>query len=70
MPQIIETKIEIGRDAYGRCITATRHRTYDGKTMWKIVSDPVHQRDDGEAMNGLTDQNLRDLIQAVQMIPK
>lgn len=68
MPQIIEQKVEIGTDAYGRRVTMLRHRTYDGKTMWRIVSDPVSQRDEGERMDGLTDENLRDMIAALQLV--
>jgi hypothetical protein len=70
MPQIVEQLVEIGRDAYGRRVTARRHRTYDGKTMWRVVTDPYDQRDDGYTIDGLTDQNLRDLIQAVELVQK
>lgn len=68
MPQIISRTVEIGADAYGRRVTATRHITYDGKTLWDIVSDPVSQRDEGERMSGLTDENLRQLRQAEELI--
>lgn len=52
---------DVGTDAYGRRVTATRRKTYDGKVLWDIVSAPVNQRDDGERMSGLTDANLETL---------
>lgn len=70
MPKLIEQTVEIGQDAYGRRVTMIRHRTYDGKTMWRIISDPVSQRDDGERMDGLTDSNVRDMILALEVIRK
>jgi hypothetical protein len=65
---ITEQTFEIGRDAYGRRVTATRHRTYDGKTMWRIKSDPISQRDDGEGINALSDDNLLQLAEAVAAV--
>lgn len=56
------SSIDLGRDAYGRSVTATREQTYDGKWIWKIISDPVSQRDDGERTSGLSDQNIVSLI--------
>jgi hypothetical protein len=55
----------IGTDAYGRTVTLHYQRSYDGKDVWSIKSDPVNQRDDGEGMNGLTIENLRALACAV-----
>lgn len=68
MPELIEQKVEIGRDAYGRRITMTRRKNYDGKILWNIVSDAVSQRDDGERMDGLTDENIRSMIQAIEHV--
>lgn len=70
MPQIIEQKLEIGRDAYGRRVTMTRYRSYTGKIMWRIKSDPTSQRDDGERMDGLTDDNIRQMIEARDLLAK
>lgn len=67
-PTIIAEIIDIGRDTYGRTVTATRKRTYDGKTVWEIVSAPVSQRDDGERMSGLSDENLRALAQSLALV--
>lgn len=68
MPKLIEQKVHIGQDAYGRRIIASRTHSYDGKSIWSIVSEPASQRDEGERMSGLTDQNIRDLIQALDCI--
>jgi hypothetical protein len=68
MPELIEQKVQIGNDAYGRTVTMTRRTNYDGKRLWKIVSDPVSQRDDGEHMDGLTDDNIRQMVQALDVI--
>ncbi|MDJ1465669.1 hypothetical protein [Nitratireductor sp. GZWM139] len=68
MPQLVEQKVDIGRDAYGRRVTATRKRTYDGKTVWDICSEPMDQRDEGERMSGLSDENVRGMVQALDLI--
>lgn len=65
MPKLISQTLEIGRDAYGRRVTMTRAKTYDGKTVWTIVSEPASQRDDGERMTGLSDDNVREMAQAL-----
>lgn len=70
MPHLVEQKVDIGRDAYGRPVTATRKRTYDGKVVWDIRSEAVNQRDEGERMSGLTDANIRDLIAALDVVQK
>lgn len=68
MPELVEQKINIGNDAYGRSVTMTRRKNYDGKILWSIKSEPINQRDDGERMDGLTDQNVRDMIQALDIV--
>lgn len=68
MPELIEQKVRIGYDAYGRAVEMTRHKSYDGKTMWRIVSHAASQRDDGERMDGLTDDNIREMIRALQVV--
>jgi hypothetical protein len=70
MPKIIEQKFEIGTDAYGRRVTMTRHQTYDGKIMWRIRSDQMDVRDTGEDMDGLTDENIRQMIRALDLLVK
>lgn len=65
MPDLISQTLHIGSDAYGRRVTMTRAKTYDGKIVWTIVSDPVNQRDDGERMTGLSDENVRQMAQAL-----
>jgi hypothetical protein len=68
MPDLISQTLEIGRDAYGRRVTMTRSKTYDGKIVWTIVSDAVSQRDEGEGMTGLSDDNIRQMTQALEAI--
>lgn len=70
MTDLIEQKVSIGRDAYGRSVTATRRRNYDGKVLWDIRSEPVSQLDDGERMSGLTDDNIRDLVRALDVVQR
>lgn len=67
MPKVSEIKIEIGRDGYGRCLTATRYISSSGKRLWKLEAEPVSQRDEGERMWSLTDDNLRDLSKVVTL---
>jgi hypothetical protein len=68
MPRLISQTVDIGRDAYERQVTMTRHVTGDGRTMWRIDSNPVSQRDDGERMDGLTDENIRQMVQALDVV--
>ena len=68
MPEIIEQKVSIGNDAYGRRVTMTRRRNYAGKILWDIVSDQMSQRDEGERMSGLSDENLRQMVEALKLI--
>ena len=51
MPTLVEQKVEIGNDAYGRRVTMTRRKNYDGKILWNIVSHAMSQLDDGEQSN-------------------
>lgn len=67
MPEITEVKIHIGEDAYKRRLTATRYKN-NGKPMWKLEAEPSSQRDDGERMFSLTDENLRDLVKALELV--
>lgn len=68
MPDMISQTVRIGRDAYGRDVTMTRRRIYDGKIIWRIESAPVSQRDDGERMDGLTDENIREMVRALDVM--
>lgn len=65
---IVAQSFDIGRDTYGRSVTATRKQTYDGKIIWEITSAPVNQRDDGERMSGLSDNNIRLLAHFIERI--
>ena len=68
MATIVETKINIGKDAYGRQVTASRRLNYDSKLVWEIKSLPMSQRDEGESMGGLSDSNMLELAEAVAAI--
>jgi hypothetical protein len=69
-PKLTEQRVLIGNDAYGRRVFATRKTNYDGKIIWEIESQPNSQLDDGDRMSGLTDENLRDLIAALDCVQR
>lgn len=69
-PKLVSQTVSIGRDGYGRAVTMTRRTNYDGKRLWKIVSDPTSQLDDGEQMDGLTDENVKAMVAALDIIRK
>ena len=68
IPVLVSQTVDLGRDAYGRSVMMTRRKNYDGKILWKIESDPVSQRDDGERMDGLTDDNVRAMFAALDLL--
>lgn len=70
MPELTSQTVSIGYDAYGRPVTMTRRKNYDGKILWRIESAPINQRDDGERMDGLTDENIRQMVQALDVIKR
>jgi hypothetical protein len=70
MPRLIEQVVEIGHDAYGRRVTMKRRLNYDGKILWSIRSSPVNVRDEGEKMDGLTDDNVREMVRALDVIKR
>lgn len=70
MPRLCEQKIEVGKDWYGRTVTATRSKETNGCGKWKIEVHPSSQRDDGERIWSLTDDNMRDLAQCLGLITK
>lgn len=65
MAQEIERGFEIVNDAFGRRVTLSRRRHYTGRIMWKIVTHPANPRDDGEAIDCLSDENLREIFSAL-----
>lgn len=67
MAQLVEQTVEVGRDWYGRRITATRSRESNGRGKWKIEIHAKDQRDDGERVWSLTDDNMRDLVRCVEL---
>ena len=70
MPDLISQTVDIGKDAYGRRVTMTRRKNYDGKILWSIKSDAMSQRDDGEKMDGLTDENVRCMVGALGVVKR
>lgn len=65
-PRILEQKLALGKDAYGRHVIAVRQESYEGKTVWAIESHPVDMRGESLKVYGLTDDNLLLLAQAIQ----
>lgn len=66
-PKLVEQKLEIGADRYGRRVTMTRYLD-GGAPFWRIVSEPSSQRDDGERMDSLTDENIRAMTKALDFV--
>lgn len=56
--RVIQTEYDLGSDAYGRRVTMTSRRTYDGKDVWSIKSAAMSQLDDGERIESLSRENL------------
>ena len=69
-PKLTKQVVNIGRDVYGRSVEMTRRTNYDGKRIWSIKSHQVSQRDDGEGMDGLSDENIRAMVAALDVIRK
>ena len=65
MPAETSRTYDVGRDAFGRSVTATRHTDYMNRRMWKIEIHPSSLQDDGGRIDGLSDKNLLELITAV-----
>lgn len=55
-------------DAYQRPVKAKRTKTYDGKIVWEIETAPYSQRDEGERIHGLSDDNIRALAAALRTL--
>lgn len=65
MPDVISTTLSLGKDSYGRPVTMTRRRSYDGRILWSITIEAANQRDDTQHIDGLTDENVREMTQAL-----
>lgn len=61
---------DVGADVYGRTVTLRCSRTYDGKEVWKIITAPSSQRDDGERIDSLSINCLRSIAEIVQKEPR
>jgi hypothetical protein len=64
-PLLVSQTVSIGKDAYGRPVTMTRRSNYDGKVLWEIKSAAAEQRDQGYRIDGLTDDNVRNMVLAL-----
>jgi hypothetical protein len=65
MPDIVEQKLDIGRDIFGRQVYAIRTRHYTAGPCWMIVIEPSSQQDEGEKIDSLSDENIRQLTQCL-----
>jgi len=70
MTEITSQTVSIGKDAYGRPVTMTRRKNYDGKILWEIKTEAISQRDDTQRLGGLSDDNVRQMTQALDVLGK
>lgn len=68
MPELVSQTVSLGQDAYERPVTMTRRKNYDGKVLWEIKSASRDQRDEGYRIDGLTDENVRQMVQALDVM--
>ena len=66
MSEPIAIEWDVGQDAYGRHVKLKRGRTYDGKWVWSITSEPVSQRDEGERIQSLSIGALQSIAAIVK----
>lgn len=66
-PTLTSQAVDIGTDAYGRWVTMTRENR-DERPKWTIWSEPANLRDEGEIMRSLTDDNIRAMAAALEVI--
>lgn len=70
MPEVISTTISLGSDSYDRPVTMTRRRNYDGRILWSIRIEAANQRDETQQIDGLTDENVREMTQALTVVAR
>jgi hypothetical protein len=70
MAKLTEQKFDIGTDVHGRKVIATCYRENAGPRRWRVESQPTSQLDEGERTDGLTDDNLLELAEAVAQARK
>lgn len=61
MTRPVKVEFYLGPDKYGRRSHLKGVLATDGQYCWSIVSDPVSQRDEGEAIRSLTTDQLKEL---------
>lgn len=69
MPDPSMREWDVGADVYGRTVRLRHQRTYDGKSAWSLISEPVSQRDEGERMHSLSLDNLRQIAAIARTEP-
>lgn len=67
---IAEISFSLGVDHYKRRVILKRRRNYDGKDIWSIDREPSDQMDQTETVTGLTAENLRQIAQALDIMPE
>lgn len=68
MSEIVSTTLSLGSDRFDRRVTATRKLHYSGGIIWSIKIDAANQRDDTQEIEGLTDENIRALFNALKAV--
>lgn len=67
MPELIEQKVSVGRDRYGREVVLTRSKE-GGQYFWAIRQTAGSQRDECYPILGLTDENIREMAKCLEVI--
>lgn len=69
MPEVTDVTLELGVDRYSRRVQACRTKD-GGQWFWTLRTLPSSQRDDGEIMRSLTDENVRELARCLEVLAK
>jgi len=69
MPEPSMREWNVGADVYGRPVRLRHQVTYDGKSAWSLITEPVSQLDEGERMHSLSLDNLRQIAAIARAEP-
>mgnify|MGYP001025084104 CR=1 FL=1 len=58
---------KISVDRHGRYTRVVAKRLSNGERDWSIRSDPVSQRDEGEAIHSLTTRQLQEIAEIIKL---
>lgn len=61
MPKPVKVEFFLGYDKYARRTNLKGVLQTDGQYCWSIASEPLNQRDEGEAIRSLTTDQLVEL---------